>query len=292
MQKILKKKIIFYLKIILTLTILYLIFRNIDISEVFNNFGKLQFSVLSLIILTAIIKIFFFYKNWSKYLQLNPDYVPNPTEAFKSLMIGDALRFLVPGGYAVAGKIYFIKNNKSASLISVGYEKFIQIWTSLLFASFASIFYFQKILFSLKLSFFIVILFLPLIVSLFLKLFKKTSFRSYIQGYDRSVLSILLIQVFCYTITLFQYYLVIGNFENIGAFTVLIAVPLILSANLIPFSYAGLGFKETFAIEILSKYNISAEVAVTSTLLIFFINTVLPALLGLYYIFRSRSEVK
>ena len=104
MQKIFKNRIIYFVKIIITCVILYLIFKKIDLSEVFHNFFRMKISVLTLILVTAILKIYLHYKNWGKFLQLNPDYSPDNRETFKSLMIGEALRFLIPGGYGVVGK--------------------------------------------------------------------------------------------------------------------------------------------------------------------------------------------
>jgi len=289
MKKKIQQKLFFFLKIAITITILIIIFRKIDLAEVFQNFTRINLIVLFLLVITAVFKIYLQYKNWGNYLQMNPDYELNPREIFRSLMIGDALRFLIPGGYAVAGKVYYLNNKKAASLVSVVLEKFMQIWTSLLFAAFAVIFYFTEISLWIRISFFIVVLLIPVFLSIFLKLFKDRSIFFYLRNYDRSIFPILLIQFLFYIITLFQFYLILTNFETIDVWSVVIAIPLIFSANLIPFSYAGLGFKETFAVAILAKYNIPAEVAVTSTLVIFFLNTFLPALLGLYYILSSRS---
>ena len=61
-------------------------------------------------------------------------------------------------------------------------------------------------------------------------------------------------------------------------------------ANIIPITYSGLGLRETFAINILAKADAVPEVAVTSSLTIFFFNLVLPALLGLYFILNSRKK--
>jgi len=292
MQKIFKSRIIYFLKIIITGVILYLIFKKIDLSEVIHNFFRMKITVVTVILITAILKIYLHYKNWGKYLQLNPDYLSDKRETFKSLMIGEALRFLIPGGYGVVGKMYFVNNKKNATLISVGIEKFMQIWTSLLFASFAAIFYFNQISLIVKLLGFSLILVSPFLISTFSILIKRIDFKSYIKGYNRSIIPIVLRQICYMFLTLIQYYVLLRNFNDISLFSVLISVPLILSANLIPFSYAGLGFKETFAIEILSRYNISAEIAVTATLSIFFISTILPALIGLYYIIRSKPKFR
>ena len=69
-------------------------------------------------------------------------------------------------------------------------------------------------------------------------------------------------------------------------------IPLILFSNLIPITYAGLGLREKFAIEVLSKYGISSEIAITASLTVFIFNVLIPAVVGLYYIIRSKRKVK
>jgi len=288
MKKNQKLRILYFLKIIITIIILFFILRRINFAEVVANFAKLNFQVTSLLLLTTLIKIYLSYKNWGNYLELNPEFKPDKTEIFESLMIGYALRFLIPGGYGIVGKVYFVKNKKKSTLVSIGIEKFIQIWTALLFASFAAIYYFQKLSICLKLSLFVLVLLSPLLISLLSKIMKKRS-KPYLENYNRFLIAITLRQILFMLFTLLQFYLMLKFFSKIDIFTIFITVPLVLTANLIPISYAGLGFKETFAIGILSRYGISPEIAVTCTLMIFLLNTVAPAFLGLYYIIRSRN---
>ena len=105
--------------------------------------------------------------------------------------------------------MYFVNNKKNATLISVGIEKFMQIWTSLLFASFAAIFYFQQISLIVKLIGFSLILVSPFLISICSKLIKKIDFKSYIQGYNKSINPILLRQIF---------YMFLNDLSILGSF--------------------------------------------------------------------------
>jgi hypothetical protein len=71
-----------------------------------------------------------------------------------------------------------------------------------------------------------------------------------------------------------------------------VSIPLILFSNLIPITYAGLGLREKFAIEVLAKYDISSETAITVSLTVFIFNVLLPALIGLFYIVKSKKKEK
>ncbi len=288
MQKIVIKRIIYFSKIIVTILIMYIIFRKIDLTAVFNNFLKISLVLLLFLLITAVLKVFLYCRNWGRYLHLEPDYRPEKGEICRSFFVGQALRFLLPGGYGVVGKMYFVNNKKKSTLISIGLEKFIQIWTAFFFAAFAAIFYFKAVPFLIKLLIFLIILSAPFLVQIIPDKVKRSSLKAYIHNYKKSIITILITQIIYMLITLVQYYLLIRYFNDVSFFSVVIAVPIILTANLIPITYAGLGFKETFAIEILSHYDIPAEIAVTCTLMIFFINTALPGLAGLYFIVRKK----
>ncbi len=290
MENIIKKRILFSIKIVITLTILYFILGKINFSLLIQNFSLIGFSTIIILFLTTCIKLYTQYFNWGKLLKLNPDYKPKKTEILKSYFIGDALRFLIPGGYGTFGKIYFVNNLKKATAFSVAVEKFFQIWINLFFASFAAIFFFKNINLILKLTVFIIILLMPFLLYFFSKINKKKKIRIYSKRYMKITPQIIGMQIIHNFITFFQYFIILKSFITIGFLSVCIAVSLILVANIIPITYAGLGLRETFAIQVLSKFNISPEIAVASSLTIFFINLVLPAFVGLIFIIQSRKK--
>jgi uncharacterized membrane protein YbhN (UPF0104 family) len=61
------------------------------------------------------------------------------------------------------------------------------------------------------------------------------------------------------------------------------------SAGLVPISVSGLGVREGFAVYFFNFYGVSAAHAVATSLFIFAINTIFPALVGVYYIYRNRA---
>jgi len=292
MEKLLKNKYFYLMKIIITSVILYFIFRKIDFHQLYNSFTELKFSYIFLIIVTAGIKIFIEYVNWGHYLKINPEYHPKKFEIFSSHMIGHALRFLIPGGHAVIGKMYFVKNEKKLSFMSIGVEKFFQMWTNLLFASFAAIFYFRTQFILPTIIAFIFIFFLPFIIYLLRHLDKKENFTKYFKEYWKIIPRIFIMQIIYMFLTIFQYFILLNNFISFHFFSAVVSIPLILFSNLIPITYAGLGLREKFAIEVLAKYNISSETAITASLTVFIFNVLLPSLIGVYYIIQRKRKNK
>ncbi|MCK5052510.1 MAG: flippase-like domain-containing protein [Candidatus Cloacimonetes bacterium] len=292
MEKLIKNRYFYFIKIIITAIILYFIFRKINFHQLYISFIELKLSSILLILFTAGIKIFIEYLNWGSYLKLNPEYKPKKSEIFRSHMIGHALRFLIPGGHAVVGKMFYVNNEKKLSFMSMGVEKFFQIWINLLFAGFAAIFYFRSKFILPTILAFIFIIFLPFIIYLLKHLDRKQNLAIYFKQYWKIIPRIFVMQIVYMFLTIFQYFILLNNFVSFHIFSAIVSVPLILFSNLIPITYAGLGLREKFAIEILSKYNISSETAITISLTVFIFNVLFPALIGLYYIINSKRKVK
>ncbi len=66
----------------------------------------------------------------------------------------------------------------------------------------------------------------------------------------------------------------------------------IWGAGLIPISVSGLGVREGFAVYFLGRLGIGAPVAVGVSLLVFSLNVLLPAFIGLIFIFRRRKVLR
>jgi len=283
-----KKRFSFYAKITITAFILYFVFRKIDLQSVAENIVKIPVWSMLVLLVTAAGKIYFQLSNWEKYLKLNPDYKPKRNEIAKSFFIGEALRFVVPGGYGTIGKMYFVNNKKGATFVSVGIEKFLLIWAALFFASIAGLFYFDFAT-ELKILVFGVVLSLPFLVPLIGKLFKHESVPLFTKGYSRILLPVIGRHAITMFLTITQYFLVINSFYSLSIPHTTVAVPLILAASIIPITISGLGLRETFAIEVLDKYGIIPEVAVACSLTIFAVNNIIPALIGAFFMVRHKK---
>lgn len=290
MEKLTKSRIFYIIKILLSLIILYFIFRKLDVSDLIENFRHISVTTIIIVFIVTIARIYLEYRIWGYYLRINPDYITNKNEIFRSLLIGYSLRFLLPGGYAEVGKMYFIDNEKKHSFMSIGIEKFFQGWKTILFASFAAIFYFRQKFIIPTIIIFVFILLIPFILY-FVKYFdRKKSLISYFEEYKKIIPKIFVIQILLMFTTILQYFLIINNFFRFHIFSAIISIPLIMFFSLIPITFAGLGLRETFAIEVLAKYDISSEVSVTTALTIFIINLLIPALVGVYFLLKYKKE--
>ena len=284
-----KKKYLFFFKILVSIFILYFLLKKIDFIQVISTLKQIKFGIIVFLFFTTFLKLLIEIINWKIFLQISPEYKPKIGEIIKSHFIGHSLRFLVPGGHGIIGKIYFVENKKKDTFLSLSIEKFFQIWLIVLFAAFSSIFYFKGIDLYLKISLLLLIFLIPFLLVLFHKIKFLQNYKLYIFKYQTRIPTIIMLQICYMIITVLQYFMILSPFSEISFFQTLISIPLILFANTIPITYAGLGLREVFAIKVLSNYQIQSEIAVAASLIVFFFNSVLPALVGLYFIIRKKS---
>lgn len=287
MEKV-KKRISFILKILVSLVILTFIYSKVDFPAFWDNITQLSLFTIFILLITSILKHITQGLNWYYALSINPKYKPSSYEIFKSYLIGISLGFVLPGGHATYGKMYFIENSKKATFVSVLIEKFFQTWGNLFYASIAAIFYFTNIALLLRLSIAFIITFSPLVLLLITYLIPK--YRVHIPVLKKVFPKIVLSQMIYIPLTVIQYWIILISFTNITFIQSCISTPLILSSNVIPITFSGLGLREYFSVKVLSQYGTNTTSAVSVALIIFFINIFIPALVGVGYIMQHKRK--
>jgi len=253
------------------------------------NFMKFSLFTFFLLVVTTCIKLYLQYRNWKMMLHLNPGFSSRKRQIFKSYLIGLALGFLIPGGHASFGKVFFIENtSKRKTFFSILMEKFFLTWTNWFFAIWATFFYFYSFSLPLKLIAALLITFSPL--GLYFAMRLRPNLEPLRQEYRKAAPLVMLNQIITVFFTFIQYWIILNTFYPIRFDKVAISSSLVLFANTIPITFSGLGLRETFAVHIFKRYGIRGEYAVTASLTIFIITGVLPALVGLFLMMREKKK--
>jgi len=291
-----------YIKIAISIVILYIIFSRIDARATFALFVQLRWYILLLVLSITVVKFISQVITWRLCLEIFSLADFPFKKVIQTHFIGLALRFFLPGGYATFGKaVYFPRENSKNTLFSVLLEKFFGIWVIIFFLAVAYMMnpamsvtlegnvtppstaaFVGRLL--LSLGGILVILF-PFILILIVKRFVS---QEIIMRYITALPILLLCQIVYILLTATQYYVLLSAFTDLNLHFVKVSLPvaMILCANIIPITYSGLGLREAAAAFFLPKLGIAPEVAVGASLIIFFLNAVLPALPGVYYIVR------
>ncbi len=278
-RKQLWRKLGFALKLIITGLILWGIFRKLDLYQVWQNLiyqpPWLVFSILGVAVLRHGAQLL----AWQLSLQVSPLYKLNRIEVFNSYMIGQALRFAIPGSFGMLGKLAYVQNSSpSAKFISYALERIFVNWSIYILASLSLLFLPQGISAWIRWLLFIFLATLP--VWLYLLLLLNRKWQALRASYLKFVPGISLLVLASGFLHLFQYWLLLHLTEVISFWEVFKRMAISHISYSIPITVAGLGLKESFAISLFSKTNLLPEKIASTTLAIFIINDVLPALIG------------
>ena len=276
------------IKIIVSITILLFIFQKVDFGASISVISKLGFQIIAVLALTTAFQFATQMGQWLLCLNITGKSEYTIDEIIKTHMIGLALRFFMPGGYATFGKIFYLdQNRKKDTFVSILIEKFFSNWIIIFTASLASLLFFDKWMILLTI-FVVIVAFLPIFIPVFLKRFIKFEI---IEEYYSTLPKIMINQIIYVLLIFLQHYLLLSTIMGIDLPFVQLssAIALTLVANVIPITFSGLGLREIAYAMVLPYVGVPAEIAVGASLVIFLFNSVIPAIPGLYYIIRKKT---
>jgi len=284
------KKYSTFLKILVSVVILYFIFTKIDLRDTLRLFTQITDAKIWLLIVSVVVvKFFTQVLNWSYSLEIFKGETYPFRKVLKTHFIGLALRFFLPGGIATVGKmLYFDKDDRKRTFMSLIAEKFFGIWIIFFFVAVA------YMIFPVSLSSMglivtrlllwilgILVISTPFMVPL---LVRKYLDQQLLENYYSALPKVYIVQIIFIVLTCIEHYILIRYFTgaDINFYNVALAVSLVLIANLIPITYSGLGLREAASAWILPTLaGVNKEIAVGVSLIVFILNGVLPALPGL-----------
>jgi hypothetical protein len=249
---------------------------------------NLPLGLIILLICLSAIRHVAQYHNWLFALSINPAFTKYKREVLHSYLIGLPLRFAVPGGHASIAKIFFVSNSsRSASFWSTALERGFMTWGTWTFAALAALSYYSNLSLLLRLAAILFCIALP--IFLYYLLGTKKDWQYLQAPYLKQALKMMLLQTTANLITYLQYWLILNSILTISWWQSTIRMALTQFSNSIPITVAGLGLRESFAIHFLKTAGITAEQAVSATLSLFFIQDVLPALIGTWFLVRTKK---
>jgi len=281
------KMVIGIIKYPVTILILALVLNKIDLGKVSDSITELKSGFLLILVLLSLVKIALQFINWNSFLKLNPENKLKHSEKLISFFVGITFRMISPGGMGIYGRMLYLPIRKRDSFLAITYEKFIQGWCIIFFASVASSLYFQELSLILKLILPLAALSLPFLL-LFISPLKK-KYYNYFRQYRLTLIPALAIQITTNLLTIYQYTIFLKNYTEFSFISALKTVPLVQAGNLVPLTISGLGVREYLAVQVYPSLGISAELAVSCSLIVFSLSNLLPAFMGIIIILFKRN---
>ncbi len=242
------------------------------------------------VLLFALLNLSIQFRLW-KYLIESHSHHYRLKDLLPSFFAGFALRMMIPGGHAEVTKIFLLQGRKRGKIIAFGVEKGFQTALKVVLISFVLPIVFPEYSFLLwGLGSLVVLgfLVLPLIL-------KKERFQKHQEkevGYYNIFLTSLIHSLPIFACITLQYFFLLNQSFEVSLFQTGIVTVFIWGAGLIPISVSGLGVRENLAVFFLAQYSVPGAAAVGISLLVFFINAIIPAIAGVFIIMKRRHDIK
>lgn len=287
MKQLIKNKLAYILKFSVGFVLIGWILSRVDKQQVIEYFLSLNLSTLLFILLFSAISISIQFLRW-KYLVISNSASFEIKDIIPSFFAGYSFRLMIPGGHAEISKIFLLPGKKRGKAVAVGMEKIFQTYIKLVL-----IFIVLPFSFPVYQGIFYIILF-ALILLLFI--FPKFGWLKFLQEKEvnniKVFLNTLLYSLGIFLIMTIQYFILLNQVNDIQFFETMHTVVYLWGSGIIPISISGLGVREGLAVYFLNFYGISPAYAVSTSLFLFSLNTVTPALIGVYFIYKKRQHLR
>lgn len=295
-----RKKLFFLIRIFISFAIILYLFSKIDFEFFMGNLDNINFFLVIFVIPLFVISILLISLRSKLILKDNVNYQINYSSILKYYLMGFFFNSFLPGEVSGdlirAYKINKIGKNKFFSLYSVIIERFLGLFSLLIFLIiflffYGEFFYIERYLsLSLIIIFFIFLLLFILMISKFHNIFRNTVFlKKFVE-----VLNYVKIKTIFYSLILsliIQSVILVFNFvlaQAVGIeLSFLVLMPIILITTIIlsiPLSFHGVGIREGVLFYFLDKLSIPIENILLFGLSVLFINVLLSIVGWILYI--------
>jgi uncharacterized membrane protein YbhN (UPF0104 family) len=311
-----KNTIIIAAKILISAGILYYVISSVEYNQIILALSEANVAVIGVVILLGILNIFLQYSKWrltcAEVLKVNDRF-----KVFRSLFYGFSAGIITPlriGEYFGRG-IEFRDKSLVQVTVATLIDKFFPLLMVASLGSISSLFFiyfYYDVSIYIVLSLFILIftffyLLIILLLSnkfwdsiLFSKLNSSAKLKPFLEklrifeSLDRNYFfKMLVISLLFYSCFLIQYALLVSAFSNHFDFgNYLWAANLIMFTKTIipPISFGELGIREGASVYFLTQMGESASVGFNASILLFIINLLIPALIGIGMFLRKNDN--
>ena len=281
-------RFVFILKYFIGIFLLGWILWHVDRRRLVETILSIDLKTISLVLIFSVSVITLQYQRWKFLVKANSvNY--NPKDLLPAFFAGFAFRLMLPGGHAEITKVFLMPGKKSGKVLAFGLEKFLETYFKflLVIAAVPYLFTSYQGLWYLTAAGVIALFFLPyLLRSRLVQRFHEKETE-----HNKTVTLTLLYSMAVFLGLSTEYYVLLNGSYTISFFNTMIAVIFIWGAGLIPISVSGVGVRENVAVFLLARYAIPDSAAVGFSLLIFFLNTIIPAIIGAIFIYRKRDHL-
>lgn len=297
-------KIKFLLKLVITFLFIALILKFVGFNELFDSFKTIRSG--GFIAAFALAPVFLFFKivKWQKLVK---EEIPDISflKSTASFLAGWGVALLTPARIGELARIlYFDSGNKIRLASFVLFDKLFDFVCLIILALMSMAFFFgikTLVIYSVLAILLFFLLFNQILVIWWIKklvLFfsSKNKFMEVLEHWhpipNKTMGVCFVYSMLAFIITLFQCFLLINSFESVSFAVVFLVFPIVIMSNILPFTIGGLGVREGVAAILLHLFGVSKASAVNATFMLFFVNTIIPGLIGTFFVSQLRIRNK
>ncbi len=287
MKQFIKQKSLYLVKFAVGISLVVWLLLQVDRDRFFAYFTYLTWQIMLPVFALTLLSWWVQFRRWKYLVENNSDHY-QLSDLLPSFFAGFTLRLMVPGGHAEFSKIFLLPGKKRGKMIAFGMEKFFQTYIKLALVlavlpiSFPG---YAPVALGLLSVLLVAYFFLPRMR--LLKQFQEKQVNNHLIFAVTLVYSMLL-----FTLMSLQYYLLINLIHEISLTQTMHVVIYLWGAGIVPVSISGLGIREGLAVYFLQAYQIPPAHAVATSLFLFTLNTILPALVGTWFVYKRRAQFK
>jgi uncharacterized membrane protein YbhN (UPF0104 family) len=279
-------------KIVLTLVLAGAILYGVGVERFVQSFREIDLYLFLAALAGSPLVVLTSSRKWMEIIRHEAAGITYP-EALTSFLGGLSLGVLTPGRVGEFGKVGFIRRGRLAALAGIALlDRMIDLKVVLALGVVGSAVLFGALpalaVASAALTGTAIVFYAPLrltILNVVLAMSPwKDRIREVIDAISAIPAATLLrcvgLRTIACVIDVCQYYLLINSFAHIDLVDVLVVYPAVVLTNILPLTIGGLGVREGMSMYMLSHYHVPPEAAASASLLLFGINTLLPAVVG------------
>ena len=279
-----KKKIIYFIQICIGLAILIVIMMQVNQMQFLAYFTNLSLMILLIIFSLTGIGLYIQFRRW-KYLVEKYSVNFRSVDLLPSFLAGFTLRLLIPGGHAEFSKIFLLPGKKRGKILAFGMEKFAQTLIKILALLIVLPFSFPRY----RIFYILIFVLLVLVYILFPKIPILKNLQEKDVNYHRVFGMNFIFAMGIFFIMGLQYYILLNLVDSVSLLATYHTSVYLWAAGLVPISISGLGVREGLAMYFFNIYHVSAADAVATSLFLFTLNTIIPALVGIYALYKNNT---
>ena len=282
-----KNRLLYFLKAIIGLALVIWILFQVDREEFIDYFLSLDLSLLLLIIPLSFVSLLVQYMRWKYMVSNYSDHYDNK-DLLPSFFAGFTFRLMIPGGHAELSKVLLLPGRKRGKIMAFSMERIFQTIIKLLLSVWLLMIHFPEYV--------VIYVIISVVVIVAYVLIPKFSIVKSLHEkpveYNVIFLWSIVFSAGVYVVMVMQYFILLNASYPVSLGATSYTVVYLWSAGIVPISISGLGVREGLAVYFFNLYGVPGAYAVATSLFLFAINAIIPALIGIYYIYQKRDHLK